>query len=203
MRMSRPLPLKSLHKRIWISFISLIKLFYFKPAYFFLAVVVSILFYEFIFWFLNLGLLQYLLTSPFLTIGDKLQMLVGSYSGIFTWPLSPLALTLFAVSVFQGAAVAALVYSIRIERAMQQGFLKEFGGTGVAGAFSVLGLGCTACGTSLVTPILTFFFATSSVAVAEEVGLYSAILALIVSIITVYLAGFKLSSRLVISPQKT
>lgn len=130
-------------------------------------------------------------------------MLVGSYSGIFTWPLSPLALTLFAVSVFQGAAVAALVYSIRIERAMQQGFLKEFGGTGVAGAFSVLGLGCAACGTSLVTPILTFFFATSSVAVAEEVGSYSAILALIVSIITVYLAGFKLSSRLVISPQKT
>ncbi|MBP7837145.1 hypothetical protein KA021_00400 [Candidatus Saccharibacteria bacterium] len=196
MKIPRPLPLKSLHKRVWLSFSSLVKLLYFKPAYFFLAAGVSILFYEFIFWFLNLGLMQYLLTSPFLTVGDKIQMLIGSYSGIFTLPLSPLALTLFAVSVFQGVAVAALVYSIRKERAMQRGFLKEFGGTGIAGALSVLGLGCAACGTSLVTPILTFFFATSSVAVAEEVGLYSAVLALIVSLITVYLTGLKLAPRL-------
>lgn len=196
MKLPRPLPLKSLDKRLWLSLTSLVKLLYFRPAYFFLAAGVSILFYEFIFWFLNLGLLQYLLTSPFLTVGDKIQMLIGSYSGIFTLPLSPLALTLFAVSVFQGVAVAALVYSIRKERAMQRGFLKEFGGTGIAGALSVLGLGCAACGTSLVTPILTFFFATSSVTVAEEVGLYSAVLALIVSLITVYLTGLKLAPRL-------
>lgn len=196
MRISRPLPLKSLHKRIWISFISLVKLLYFKPAYFFLAAGVSIVFYEFIFWFLNLGMLQYLLTSPFLTVGDKLHMLIGSYTGIFTWPLSALALTLFAVSIFQGVAVSALVYSIRKERSMQRSILKDLGGTGIAGVLSVLGLGCAACGTSLVTPILTFLFATSSVAVAEEVGLYSAVLALVASLVTVYLAGLKLSLRL-------
>jgi hypothetical protein len=172
------------------------KLLYFKPAYFFLASGVSIIFYEFIFWFLNLGLLHYLLTSPFLNVGDKLSMLIGSYSNIFSLPLSPLALTLFAVSIFQGIAVAALVYSIRKERSMRQGFLKEFGGTGGAGVLSVLGLGCAACGTSLVTPILALFFTTSSVAVAEKVGLYSAVLALVVSIVTIYLAGLKLSSRL-------
>lgn len=196
MRVPRPLPIKSLPKRIWLSFSSLAKLMYFRPAYFFLAAVVSVVFYEFIFWFLNLGLLHYLLTSPFLTVGDKLEMIIGSYSNIFHLPLSPLALTLFAVSIFQGIAVAALVYSIKKERAMQRGLLKEFGGTGIAGALSVLGLGCAACGTSLVTPILTFFFATSSVAVAEEVGLYSAVLALVVSLITVYLTGLKLANRL-------
>lgn len=196
MKIPRPLPIKSLSKRVWLSFSSLVKLLYFKPAYFFLAAAVSVVFYEFIFWFLNLGLLHYLLTSPFLTVGDKLEMIIGSYSNIFHLPLSPLALTLFAVSIFQGIAVAALVYSIKKERAMQRGFLKEFGGTGIAGALSVLGLGCAACGTSLVTPILTFFFATSSVAVTEEVGLYSAVLALVVSLITVYLTGLKLANRL-------
>jgi hypothetical protein len=196
MKFPRPLPLRSLHKRIWLSISALMKLLYFKPAYFFLASGVSIIFYEFIFWFLNLGLLHYLLTSPFLNVGDKLSMLIGSYSNIFSLPLSPLALTLFAVSIFQGIAVAALVYSIRKERSMRQGFLKEFGGTGVAGVLSVLGLGCAACGTSLVTPILALFFTTSSVAVAEKVGLYSAVLALVVSIVTIYLAGLKLSSRL-------
>lgn len=196
MKFPRPLPLKSLHKRIWLSAVSLIKLFYFKPYYFFLAAGASIVFYEFIFWFLNLGLLQYLVTSQFLTIADKFNMLIGSYSGIFTMPLSLLALALFAVSIFQGISVAALVYSIRKEQSLRRGILKDLGGTGLAGALSVLGLGCAACGTSLVTPILTFFFATSSVAVAEEVGLYSAVLALVVSLITVYLTGLKLSSRL-------
>lgn len=196
MNVPRPLTLKSLHTRIWLAFTSLVKLLYFKPSYFLLAAAVSIVFYELIFWFLNLGLLHYLLTSEFLTVGDKFQMLIGSYSGLFTLPPSALALTLFAVSIFQGVAVAALAYSIRKERAMQRNFLKDFGGTGIAGALSVLGLGCAACGTSLVTPILTFFFATSSVAVAEEVGLYSAILALFVSAITVYLTGLKLSTRL-------
>lgn len=196
MKLPRPLPLQSLHKRIWLSAVSLIKLLYFKPAYFLLAVGASIVFYEFIFWFLNLGLLQYLVTSQFLTIADKFNMLIGSYSGIFTMPLSLLALALFAVSIFQGVSVAALVYSIRKEQSLRRGILKDLGGTGIAGALSVLGLGCAACGTSLVTPILTFFFATSSVAVAEEVGLYSAVLALVVSLITVYLTGLKLSSRL-------
>lgn len=196
MRLPRPLPIRSLHRRIWLSLSSLAKLLYFNPAYLLLALTTSVLFYEFIFWFLNLGLLQYLLTTPFLSIGDKLQMLIGSYSGVFTSPLSPLAITLFAVSIFQGVAIAALFYSIRKERAMQRGFLKSFGGTGIAGVLSVLGLGCAACGTSLVTPILTFFFATSSVALAEEVGFYSAILALVVSVITVYLSGLKLSTRL-------
>lgn len=196
MKFQGPLPLRSLHRRVWQSFTAIVKLLYFKPSYFFLAAGVSIVFYEFIFWFLNLGLLQYLLTTSFLTMSDKFDILIGSYAGIFTLPVSPLALTLFAVSIFQGVAVAALIYSIRKERSMQRSFVKDFGGTGVAGLLAVLGLGCAACGTSLVTPILMFFFATSSVAVAEEVGLYSAVLALIVSLATVYLTGLKLSSRL-------
>lgn len=198
MKVPRPLPVKSLPARIRLSLVSVVKLLYLKPAYFLLAATVSIVFYQFIFWFLNLGLLQYLLTSPFLTIGDKLELLIGSYSGVFRLPISPLAITLFAVSVIQGITVAALVYTVRRERSKQRGLMKDFGGTGIAGALSVLGLGCAACGTSLVTPVLTFFFTTSAVAVAEEVGLYSAVLALIVSLITVYLAGFKLSSRLVL-----
>lgn len=196
MKVPRPLRVKSLPTRIRLSLVSVVRLLYLNPAYFLLAATVSIVFYQFIFWFLNLGLLQYLLTSPFLTIGDKLELLIGSYSGVFRLPISPLAITLFAVSVIQGITVAALVYTVRRERSKQRGLMKDFGGTGVAGLLSVLGLGCAACGTSLVTPILTFFFATSSAAVAEEIGLYSAVLALVVSLVTVYLAGLKLSSKL-------
>jgi hypothetical protein len=188
--------IKGLPKRIWLSASSLLKLLYFKPLYLLLAVAVSIVFYELIFWLLNISLLNYLLTSPYLSLESKFDMLIGSYGDIFMWPLAPLLITLFIVSILQGVAVAALVYSIKQERSMQSGLLKDFSSTGVAGALSAIGLGCAACGTSLIAPIVTFFFATSSAAIIDKVGIYSALLALIVSLAAVYLAGIKLSSRL-------
>lgn len=190
--------LRWLPRRIAHSSWALLRLFYFKPQYTLLAATVSILFYEFIFWFLNLGLAHYLLTTPFLTFTDKFELIIGSYSGIFTQPYSELALTLFAVSVLQGMAVASMVYAIRAERVMNKNIINELGGTGVAGVFSVLGLGCAACGTSLVTPLLTFFFASSSAALAEVVGFYSALIALFIALVTVYLAGLKLVSKLTV-----
>lgn len=190
--------LQWLPRRIVRSGWALLRLFYFKPHYALLAATVSILFYELIFWFLNFGLAHYLLTTPFLTFTDKIELIIGSYSGIFTQPYSELAITLFAVSVLQGMAVASMAYSIRAERAMNKNILKDLSGTGIAGVFSILGLGCAACGTSLVTPIITFFFASSSVALAEVVGIYSAMVALFVALVTLYLAGQKLSTKLTV-----
>ena len=196
------LPIRTLPSRIFLSIKAIAKLLYFKPTYLIMAIAISIVFYEIIFWMLNIGLFQYMMLSSDVSLYDKFMVIVGSYSGIFGAPISPLAITLFVVSILQGVAVSALVYSIKHERSINKSILKDVGGTGVAGALAVMGLGCAACGTSLVTPILTFLFATSSVAVAEQVGLYSAILALIVSIVTVYLAGYKLSSRLTIESTK-
>ena len=192
----KALTLRSLPHRVALSSKSLFRLLYFKPQCLFLALASSVVFYELIFWFLNLGLLQYLLTTEYLPIADKLSMLIGSYSGIFIRPFSATSLTLFVVSLLQGVSVAAFVYLVRSERAMQQSFIRDAGGIGVAGALSVIGLGCAACGTSLVTPLLTFFFATSSIALAEQVGFYSAMFALVVSVITAYLSGMKLALRL-------
>ena len=177
---------------------ALFKLLYFKPLYLLLALIISVVFYEIIFWFLNIGLFQYLLTTEFLTLSDKLDIIIGSYSGIFMTPISPMMIILFVVSLLQGATLAAIVYSIKYERALNRNLANEFGGVGAAGLLSVLGLGCSACGTSLVTPILTFFFATSSVAVAEQVGFYSAVLALVISLVAMILAGNKLADRLTV-----
>ncbi len=198
MKFSSVLSPNTLPKRIVASIRAFALLLYFKPVYLAIAVTSSVVFYEIIFWVLNIGLFQYLMTTEYLSFWDKLDIVGSSYSGVFTVPFAPLAATLFAVSVLQGVSVAALVYSIRHERATNRSILKNFGGTGVAGVLSVLGLGCAACGTSLVTPILTFFFATSSVAVVDKVGMYSAVFALVVSVITAYLSGLKLSTRLVV-----
>lgn len=188
--------LKYLPKRMAISLSALVRLLYFKPQYLLLAAISSFLFYELIFWFLNLGLAHYLFVSPYLSLSDKLGIVIGSYAGVFAYPLSGLAVTLFIVSTLQGISISAIVYTIRRERESNKGMVKNLGGTGIAALLSVLGLGCAACGSSLVTPILTFLFASSSVALAETVGFYSALLALVVAAVTTYLAGLKLTPKL-------
>lgn len=196
MKRPRLLPLKSLHKRIWISAKSIFKLLYFRPAYLFLAVIISIIFYEFIFWLMNLGLLNFLITSGYLTMGEKLGILIGSYANVFTTPIAPLSFTLFIVSLLQGASAAAIIYTVRRERQMGKDVFRSMGRTSITGLLAAFGFGCVACGTSLVTPILTYFFATSSVALATQIGLYSMYLAFAASLIGAYLAGYKLSARL-------
>lgn len=156
----------------------------------------SILFYELLFWSLNFGLLQYLATNQFLTPSDKLGIFVGSYTDVFRFPLVPLAALLFIVSILQGVSVAALVYIIRQNRRLDRSFLKELGSSGAAGIMAAIGLGCAACGTSLVTPLLTFLFATSSIAIAETVGIYSAVFAVLLSLTATYLVGLKLSAHI-------
>lgn len=195
----KPLPVRTLPKRIVKSIKALAHLLYFRPAYLFLTVAVSMIFYEIVFWSLNIGLLHYLLTTEYLSFLEKVSVVLTSYSSAFTLPLPPISFTLFLVSILQGMAVSSLVYITRRERATNRNIAKDLGGTGAVGALSILGLGCVPCGTSIVTPILTFFFATSSAAIAEEVGFYSAVLALVVSTVTVYLAGYKLSARLPVS----
>lgn len=196
MKKLRTLPVKTLPKRIWLSIKSILKLLYFRPAYLLLAAIISVIFYELIFWLMNLGLLNFLITSSYLTLGEKAGILIGSYTNVFSLPLAPLSFTLFIVSILQGVSAAALIYSIRRERQMGKDTFKSMGGTGLTGLLAAFGFGCVACGTSLVTPILTYFFATSSVALASQIGLYSILLALVASLIGAYLAGYKLSSRL-------
>ena len=166
-----------------------------KPVYLVLALAIAIVFYELIFWSLNLGLAGYLLTAPFLGISERLAIFTSSFTSLFTQPTSTLGMLLLLVSLLQGISLSMLIYTIRYERQQARSFMGAFGGAGLAGILSVLGLGCAACGTSLVTPLLTFLFATSSIAAAEKVGEVAALLALVVAIITLYLSGHKLSSR--------
>src|SRR5690606_31397687 len=107
------------------------RLLYFKPAYLFLTIGVSMLFYEIVFWFMNLGLFQYLLTTEYLSLGEKLSVVVSSYSEAFTLPLTSVTTLLFVVSLLQGAAIAAILYSIGQNRLVNRGIAKEFGSTGV------------------------------------------------------------------------
>lgn len=196
MRHVLPRPsLRQLPHRIGVSAVAIKRFLTHKPAYLIFAIVIATLFYELIFWSLNLGLAGYLLTTPFLGPSERFAIFASSFTSLFTQPTSSLGTLLLLVSLLQGISLSMLIYTIRYERQQARSFMGAFGGAGLAGILSVFGLGCTACGTSLVTPLLTFLFATSSIAAAERVGEMAALLALIVAVITLYLSGLKLSAR--------
>ena len=185
--------LKKLPKRSLVAALALLKLLYFRPLYLLLALVISVIFYEIVYWFLNIGLIQFLFTSSVLSLEHKINIVISSYTAIFAAPFSPLLLLTFVVSLLQGASVAGLVFIIRRERALNKDVTKSLGSAGIAGMLSVLGLGCTACGTSLVTPLLAVFISSSTTALAEQIGIYSAVFAFIAALITAYLVGRKLT----------
>jgi hypothetical protein len=131
--------------------------------------------------------------NPKIPTIDKISLIFSSYTTIFSPPAAWLLITLFAISIAQGVAASILVYLLRRQKNNEISITKGLGGSGLIGIFSALGIGCVACGTSLITPILGIFFATSSAAMAREIGTYSAIFALILSIVALHSAGYKLS----------
>ena len=185
--------LKWLPYRLKLSVVSMAKLLYFSPKYLFIALVVSVLFYEVVYWFLNIGLAQYLFTTPYLSIVDKLEILVGSYASVFQVPISKLPVLLFATSIFQGITVAGLVYLLTASRSRDKSFMRQVGSTGVAGALSVVGVGCAACGTSIILPIITLLVGSVSTQFVDTIGLYALLAALLVSIFGSYLIGLKVA----------
>lgn len=185
---------KMLHK-IKVSLVTLVRFFDLHPWYALLAMLFMFIFYEIVYWILNIGLAEYLIKSTDIPLGEKLSLIPKSFADLLAWPMSWNGLSLFLVSLFQGVAFAALVYLVRRERSSAKSYRKELTGTGFVGLLAVLGLGCIPCGTSLVMPILTFFFASSASVYAPHVAGVSTLLALILTVITVYLTGRKLIGK--------
>ena len=161
-----------------------------RPQYFVLAVVVSIAFVEFVYWFNNLPLLHYVLAVPTLSLITKLQCIFSTYGDLWQSAASPLAVSLLVLSIVQGCTLSVLVYAVKHQKAGMAGF-RTISGSGVASIFATLGLGCAACGTSLLTPILVFIFSSSSVALADQVGFGVVVAGLGAGLYALYSAGKK------------
>lgn len=185
-----------LHTKLKHSFGALYTLFRTKPVYLCIAIIVSIIMYVVLFWLNNLELLGYILTSPHIPFGVKLQLLSGTFTSIISlhdsWALNVTLL----VSILQGAAIAALIFMLRTQRNINKA-AGAVGQAGVAGLFAAVGLGCSACGTSLLTPVLLALGASSSQALSAAIGNIAVLIALIISIISLYFVGKQVSKFIV------
>lgn len=128
-----------------------------KPAYIFIAMSVAWLVFTFAVWLPNLRLISLILLSSTAPIIDKMRFLLSLYGSIGT-NFSPVSASYtIAIAVLFGVNIALLVYYIRRVRGGKQG-LRSTGALSIGGLISgTFGIGCAACGTFILTSVLTLF----------------------------------------------
>jgi hypothetical protein len=156
-----------------------------------LATLVAILFFEFIFWMFNMPVLTIILTSGNLSIIDKLNVLASPIKSINSISGTFVVVMMLILAVVQGISIAELTYTIRHQKKIDS---KLIGGSSLVGLLAIIGLGCPACGTSLLTPIVALFVSSSAVAVSEKITAIALPLAIIIGIYGLYVIGLKAAS---------
>ncbi|RJR15011.1 hypothetical protein C4579_03005 [Candidatus Microgenomates bacterium] len=123
-----------------------------QPKYLAVAITVSLLVIAFAAWLPNLHLITKTMTSSTMTLWQKtnlLTSLLGSLQTNFT-PLS--RLVTFISAGLAGVQVSLLVYYLRQTAKIQQ----SMGMSAIGVATSLLGVGCTSCGSIVLTSLIGF-----------------------------------------------
>lgn len=153
-----------------------------------LATAFAILFFELIYWLFNLSVLTTILTSGNVTPLEKLEVLASPVQAIASAEGMTTALLILILAIIQGINLAVLTYTIKHQPKVDQ---KLVGGSTVVTFLAVLGLGCPACGTSLITPIVAVFVSGSAVAVSEKIAAIVTPIALLVALYGMYVVGLR------------
>lgn len=162
-----------------------------KWRYSLLALTIAFLFFELMYWLFNMSVLGIILGSGNVSFTDKIAVLLSPFhsvaaaSGIFLFTL------MLLVSLTQGVAIAALTYIFRHQNKIDPSLI---GGSSVVSLLALLGLGCPACGTSLLTPLVAVFVSGSAVAISEKIMNVVLPFALTIGIYGLYVVGLKLAN---------
>lgn len=133
-----------------------------RPAYLTLALMVSGTIFALTVWLPNLRLIIEIMGHPSVSLAQKIELplsLLGSIATNFT-TLSALSTVLIAILF--GMNVAMLVYLVRSRAALLH---KSGAATGTLGLLSgIFGIGCAACGSLIVTSVLSLLGAGGALA---------------------------------------
>ena len=132
-------------------------------------------------WLLQISTFSEVVTNSSLSISDKLDTFSTAFFDVFRLidDLTPISFVLIAL--FQSSSLVMLA-SLRSSRKKRR---QQFASLGIA----LIGSGCVACGGSILSPVLGIVAAELSVGLAESIGNFVLIGAIIVSSITWYKIG--------------
>src|SRR5262245_295964 len=126
------------------------------PKYGVVAVISALAVFIFATWLPNLGLVWQIIRSASVPLADKLQILAALVGSIETNFTLFSALSTIAIAVLFGTNVVMVAYHLNLRRH----FSAEGGKAGAAAslgglASGLFGVGCAACGTFVLGPVLS------------------------------------------------
>lgn len=174
-----------------------LKRVYRYPWYSFLTAGIFVGTLTFIIWFQNLPLIIDLMTSSALSVSDKAMFLGSLYGSIATNFTLLTASYAILLSLLLGLNVSLLVFYVRLVRAgSSTGHAVKV--TGLSGLVSgVLGIGCAACGSIILTSFLATFGAGGLLLWLPLHGAEFGILGALLLLFSTYLMAKKISDPLV------
>ena len=158
-----------------------------KSSYVSLTLIVSILVFVFAVWFPNLPLIVRIMGHTGLSLSQKISLPISLLKSITTnFTLLSASYTI-TIAVLFGINVAMIVYFLRrrIAQVKQNGITAGFLGI----TSGVLGMGCAACGSFLLTSILSLFGASGILAALPLSGGEFGILGVILLLISIYMTA--------------
>lgn len=134
--------------------------------YFLVAVVVMAIF-SIIFGLLSIGSLEVNMLFSRLPIVDKFDIVNRSIVRVFSNSTTFSGVLTGIIIILQGLAMALLVFNIRRQRENNKiitstNIRGRVGESAVASVIAMLGLGCSACGTSLLLPLLALISSSAA-----------------------------------------
>lgn len=164
-----------------------------------LAATVGLFVFLFSVYFPNLDLIKDVLLSARVSLVYKLHFLYELLGGLFTATRPLSAFTIIGVAGLFGINIAMLAYMIKRNRQSPQklssgrGVFSSLGGI----ASGVLGIGCAACGSLILIPLLAFFGATGFLTLLPLKGSEFGLLAMALILFSIYWLAKKINDPLV------
>ncbi|HVE80929.1 MAG TPA: hypothetical protein VNA68_02200 [Candidatus Dormibacteraeota bacterium] len=155
------------------------------------ALVMAVIALGVLLWVFNLNLLAYIFASPNLSFIEKVQFVLNGYGSVFTNFDSLGAATILAFSVLFGVNAAVLWYVLV---GVGREAAREGGKSGLSLAAAIIGAGCAVCGTGFLGPLLAAVGAGTSVGLIRTIGIAANILAIALSVYSIYGLGKRASA---------
>ena len=146
-------------------------------TYILIAVVVALVVFVFATWLPNLGLIWKITVSPSVPLLDKARILASLVGSIQTNFTVFAALYTIAIAVLFGVNAAMVTYYVKLRKRVSRQTGQASVAAGLGGlASGFFGIGCAACGTFVLGPILSLVGATGLIALlpfdGQEFGVF-------------------------------
>lgn len=169
-----------------------------RPAYALTALLVAIATFAMAVWMPNLGLIAQIITDPGATVSQKISFPLTLLASIRTNFSVLSALYTIAIPILFGVNVAMMIYYMRRRVAAAKGIGMSAGFIGMASG--ILGVGCAACGSFILTSILSGFGAAGALFLLPLRGGEFGILGVILLAFSIVLLAKQIQNPLVCKP---